>query len=105
MFCSAAESFAMRRQHTATATVVHRSNMMTESERWDRTAAAIDKYRVTPQLIEIIALALSLSPLSSSESVPVDFADGQLSPSRQDAIALSDLVHHDKQMASPPETE
>ena len=60
----------MRRQHTATATVVHRSNMMTESERWDRTAAVIDKYRVTPQLIEIIALALSLAHHSrQSESV------------------------------------
>ena len=57
----------MRRQHTATATVVHRSNMMTESERWDRTAA-IDKYRVTPQLIEIIALALSLTTLASQRA-------------------------------------
>ena len=57
----------MRRRHTTTATVVHRSNMMTESERWDRTAAAIDKYRVTPQLIEIIALALSLTTLSSEQ--------------------------------------
>ena len=79
---------------------------MTESERWDRTAA-IDKYRVTPQLIEIIALALALSHHSwfRERSLPVDFADGQLSPSRQDAIALSDLVHHEKQMASPPERE
>ena len=78
---------------------------MTESERWDRTAAAIDKYRVTPQLIEIIALARPLYLALSWFRKRSRRFRGWAIKSRQDAIALGDLVHRDKQMAFPPEGE